>query len=79
MKKVASGDVDNLIILTNEKDDKAFERSMMVLKSVDSFEKIAKLTEDFKPFIEEQQKNEIIKITKGSNPMEAITKQKVSL
>ena len=75
MKNVASGDVESLTVLTNAKDDKAFERAMSVLKSVDSFEKIAKITEDFKPMIEEIEKREALRITKGVNPMEDVVKK----
>jgi len=53
MKNIAKGDFEELTILSNSKDDKAFDRAMLVLKSVDSFDKVAKMMNDFKPVIED--------------------------
>ena len=79
MTHVATGNVEKLKVLSNSKDDKAFDRAMIVLKSVDSFDKVAKMVEDLKPIIEEEEKKELIRIAKGGNPMEAITRHKVSV
>lgn len=75
MMHVSTGDTDKLKVLSNSKDDRAFDRAMVVLKSADSFDKIAKMTEGLKPTIEEEEKVETVKIKKGANVLETITRQ----
>lgn len=75
MVHVSTGDTEKLKVLSNSKDDKAFDRAMVVLKSADSFDKIAKMTEGLKPTVEEEEKKETVRIKKGANPLESITRQ----
>src|SRR5690606_25533105 len=57
--KTTRGETDGLNILSNDKDDKVFDRVLTVISKVDSIKKISELAQDLKPDIEDF--NELVK------------------
>src|SRR5690606_11839360 len=73
--KSTRGETEGLNILSNDKDDKVFDRVLTVISKVDSIKKISDLAQELRPDIEDF--NELVKdLPKldSSNPFEQAQK-----
>jgi len=76
---VTNGELEKLTILSNDAQDKTFDRVMKLVEKIDSFKKVSDMAEALRPDIAKkgETKKSQIKIDPTSNPFEQLQKQRL--
>lgn len=67
LDKIAQGDFEELVILSDDKDSKVFEKVQRIVEKIDSWKKVCETAESLRPEIEDRKKEVKNSLTIGTN------------
>lgn len=67
LDKIAQGDFEELVILSDDKDSKVFEKVQRIVEKIDSWKKVCETAESLRPEIEDRKKEVKNSLTISTN------------